>query len=83
MSLEIWDAFLDYIIGKTASPNWQASVAGTHDQYKEVVLSLVDSLLKKAQFQYNSTELQDMENEGDAEVSCFYLEIPLASTPSG
>ncbi|XP_062507791.1 exportin-6-like isoform X2 [Corticium candelabrum] len=67
MSLEIWDAFLDYIIGKTASPNWQASVAGTHDQYKEVVLSLVDSLLKKAQFQYNSTELQDMENEGDAE----------------
>lgn len=68
MCLECWDAFLDYVIGKLASPS-RSAMAETQSQYKEVVLSLVDSLLRKAQFRYNCTELDELDSEGDDEVS--------------
>jgi hypothetical protein len=65
--MECWDAFLDYLIGKVGSPNKEPAMRGIQGQYKEVALRLVESLLQKAQFQHNRSELLQMESDDEDE----------------
>ena len=64
--LDIWMTFLDYLTSKTldTKENPGTEVHPAVQRYRDILGQLLTELLKKIQFTYNQTELEELDNEG-------------------
>ncbi|XP_014672669.1 PREDICTED: exportin-6-like isoform X2 [Priapulus caudatus] len=59
--LEIWSVFLDYL--DVLVRNRSVDKLNLLDRYKEALASLVTQLLRKLQFRYNQSQLEELDDE--------------------
>ncbi|XP_028395482.1 exportin-6-like [Dendronephthya gigantea] len=63
--LDIWMTFLDYLSSKMldTKENYATEVHPTVRRYRDILVLLLTEMLKKIQFTYNQTELEELDNE--------------------
>ncbi|KAK3752548.1 hypothetical protein QZH41_013413, partial [Actinostola sp. cb2023] len=73
--LDIWAVFLDYLIAKVSNARSDklAEAEATVSRYKEVLMLLLNELLKKIQFAHNQAFLDDLDDQSvDADVRTIF-----------
>ncbi|GIX90391.1 exportin-6 [Caerostris extrusa] len=66
--LDVWNVFLDYLSYKLKNENNNYEM--TLNKYKDVLLALSQEILRKLQFRYNQSDLEELDDE-DLNDDCF------------